>query len=233
MLETIVLPNFSHVALMGVGMVCWAMSDEKRRAAVLYPFWWAYRAIATPSWESEGLERQRYWLVFLSNAVLPPWNSVGILAALTIGDTAAISWVSGPMMPVALSEASSLRTAGTASASSHCLSSWLRSSCLPRTPPFLLMTCWATCEPCSMAWPRTARGPVKQERTPKETCPALSVVMLPADPPLEVLVLPQAATSRAATVPVSRRRPLRLCRARPGKRDMAGGVTVHPPSAAR
>src|SRR5450631_121156 len=90
-LETIVLPNFSHVALMGVGMVCWAMSDEKRRAAVLYPFWWAYRAMATPSWESEGLERQRYWLAFLSNAVLPPWNSVGILAALTIGDTAAIS----------------------------------------------------------------------------------------------------------------------------------------------
>ena len=78
--------------------------------------------MATPSCESDGLSRQRYWLVFLSKAVLPPWNSVGILAALTIGDTAAISCVSGPMMPLTLSAERSWRTAGTASASSHCVS---------------------------------------------------------------------------------------------------------------
>jgi len=33
--ETIVLPNFCQVAVIGFGMVCWAMSDEKRSAAVL------------------------------------------------------------------------------------------------------------------------------------------------------------------------------------------------------
>src|ERR1700730_10255644 len=112
MSETIVWPSFSHVARIGFGMVCWAMSEEKSNAPLVNPFLCAYSAMATPSCESDGLSRQRYGLAFLSNAVLPPWNCVGILAALTIGATAAISCVSGPMMPVALSVASILRAAG-------------------------------------------------------------------------------------------------------------------------
>ena len=66
-----------------------------------YPIFQAYRAMATPSCESDGLSLHRYWFVLWSKDVLPPWNSVGTLAWVRIGASAAISCVSGPMIPTA------------------------------------------------------------------------------------------------------------------------------------
>src|ERR1700687_6516202 len=115
---------------------------------------YAYSAIVTPSLESEGLSLHRYGLAFVSNSVLPPWNWVGILADDTMGATALISWVSGPMIPTTLLAPSSWRVAGTESASSHWVSAWVMFSCCLRMPPASLIAFWATCEPWSMAWPR-------------------------------------------------------------------------------
>src|SRR6202521_5983558 len=141
--------------------------------------------MATPSGESEGLSLHSHWLGFLSNRVLPPWNCVGILAEETIGATALISWVSGPMMPTTLLAASSWCTAGTESDSSHCVSACLIASCWPRMPPASLIAFCATWEPWSMAWPRLARLPVKQDSTPIVTGPVGS---LPEE--LEGVLLP-------------------------------------------
>src|SRR5258708_4762912 len=155
--------------------------------------------MATPSCESEGLSLHRYGSVFLSNSVLPPWNWVGILAEVTIGETALISWVSGPMIPTTLLAPSSWWTAGTESASSHCVSAWLICSCWPRMPPPSLIAFWATWEPWSMAWPRLARVPVKHDSTPMVTGPVGSL-------PEGVVLFPHAAITNTAATEVATRR---------------------------
>src|ERR1700730_9851934 len=158
--------------------------------------------MATPSWESEGLSRQRYAFELWSKAGLPPWNWSGILAAETMGATALISCVSGPMIPTTLLSESSLRTDGTESASSHWVSACDRFSVCPRMPPASLIAFCAIWEPWSIAAPRLARLPVKQDSTPIETGP---VGCLP--PVLGVELVPQAASrSAAATLPDRRRR---------------------------
>src|ERR1700686_3699259 len=157
--------------------------------------------MATPSCESEGLSLHSHWLVFLSKSVLPPWNCVGTLAEVTIGATALISCVSGPMIPTTLLAASSWLTAGFESASSHCVSAWAMLSCWPRMPPASLIAFCATCDPWSMACPRLARLPVKHESTPMVTA---LVGSLPED---DVLLPPHAASTHiAATEPATRRR---------------------------
>src|ERR1700674_1544028 len=161
--------------------------------------------MATPSCESDGLSLQRYGSVFLSNRVLPPWNWVGILADVTIGETALISWVSGPIIPTTLLAPSSWWTADTESASSHCVSAWLSCSCWPRMPPASLMAFWATCEPWSMAWPRLARVPVKQDSTPIVTGPVGSL-------PEVVVLLPHAAITKTAATELATRRQVPTCR---------------------
>ena len=89
------------------------------------------------------------------------------------------------------------------------------------------MTFCATCDPWSIASPRTASGPVKHESTPNDTWPALSVLMLPP-PELPLgLELPQAATTTATAMPVRKRLGARVF----GIRSMAVGDTVQPPSA--
>src|ERR1700674_2269742 len=156
--------------------------------------------MATPSCESDGLSLHNHGLAFLSNRVLPPWNWVGILAEVTIGATALISWVSGPMIPTTLLEASSWWTAGTESASSHCVSAWASLSCWPRMPPPSLIAFCATCEPWSMAWPRLAKVPVKQDSTPMVTGPLGSLLFV-----LEVEVSHAARANAAATEPARMR----------------------------
>src|SRR6202521_308574 len=156
--------------------------------------------MATPSWESEGLSLHSHWLGFLSNRVLPPWNCVGILAEETIGATALISWFSGPMTPTTWLAASSERVAGTESASSHCVSAWLRFSVWPRIPPPSLTAFCATIEPWSMASPRLARVPVKQDSTPMVTGPLGSL------PEVEEVPVPHAPrTNATAAEPATRR----------------------------
>src|SRR6202022_702864 len=157
--------------------------------------------MATPSWESEGLSRHRYALVLWSETVLPPWNWVGTLAAETMGATALISCVSGPMMPTRSLLASNLRTAGTESASSHWVSACDNCSCFPRMAPASLIAFCAIWDPWSIALPRLARLPVKQDRTPMETGPVGCL------PPLVDVDPPQAARRSAnATLPVRRTR---------------------------
>src|ERR1700719_2226468 len=73
-------------------------------------------------------------------------------------------------------------------------------------PPLSLMVFMATWEPWSMAWPRLARLPEKHERTPIVTGP-VGRWEAPA-----LLLLPQAASTNAATVELARRRQAPGCR---------------------
>src|SRR5487761_1694399 len=161
--------------------------------------------MATPSCESEGLSLHRYGLAFLSNRVLPPWNWVVILAAVTMGGTAAISCVSGPMIPTTLLFASRDRAATAPSASSHWVSACWSTSCWPNIPPPSLIAFWAICEPWSIAAPRLERLPVKQDSTPMVTGPV-------GRWELELGVLPHAARTHAAAATLATRRAAPDCR---------------------
>src|SRR5215469_15188044 len=159
--------------------------------AVLYPLVCAYSAIATPSWESEGLSRKKYGSVWWSRAVSPPWNSSTILLASRIGSTPLISCVSGPITPLTFF-VSIWFVAVTPSATSQLVSPVTSATLRPSTPPAALISFCATLLPCSIAWPRLASRPVKHDRTPYVTGPD----ELP--PPPELADDAQAASSTAA-----------------------------------
>src|SRR5260221_9107875 len=114
--------------------------------------------------------------------------------ASRIGSTPLISWVSGPITPLTFL-VSIWVVAVTPSATSQPVSPVTSLIWWPLTPPALLITAFATWLPWSMAWPRLASRPVKQDRTPYVTGPEL----LPPDDPLDDA---QAASSRTpATAP--------------------------------
>src|SRR5487761_314063 len=134
--------------------------------------------MATPSWESDGLSRKKYGSVWWSRAVSPPWNSSTMWLAFRIGSTPLISWVSGPITPLMVLVSIWL-VAVTPSATSQEVSPVTSCTLRPSTPPAELISVWATLAPWSMAWPRLASLPVKQERTPWVTGP--DELLLPDD----------------------------------------------------
>ena len=82
-----------------------------------------------------------------------------------IGSTPLISWVSGPITPLTFLVSIWL-VAVTPSATSQLVSPVTRATWRPSTPPAELISALATWAPWSIAWPRLASRPVKQERTP-------------------------------------------------------------------
>jgi hypothetical protein len=82
-----------------------------------------------------------------------------------IGSTPLISWVSGPITPL-MFLVSIWFVAVTPSATSQLVSPVTSCTFRPSTPPAALISLWATLAPWSIACPRLARRPVKQERTP-------------------------------------------------------------------
>ncbi len=133
--------------------------------ARVYPFVCAYSAMATPSCESDGLSRKKYGSPWWSRAVSPPWNSSTTWLASRIGSTPLISCVSGPITPL-MFLVSIWFTAVTPSATSQLVSPVTSCTFCPSTPPAALISLWATFEPWSIACPRLASRPVKQDSTP-------------------------------------------------------------------
>src|SRR5215469_7400666 len=182
--------------------------------AVLYPLVCPYSAMATPSWESEGLSRKKSGSVWWSRAVSPPWNSSTMWLASRIGSTPLISCVSGPITPL-MCLVSIWFTAVTPSATSQLVSPVTSWTFWPSTPPAELISDWATLEPCNIAWPRLASRPVKQDSTPYVTGPEAP------DPPLPDEA---QAASRVAAAPKPRTFKIMPC----FKVVLLPPVSVHP-----
>src|SRR5260370_22614085 len=140
-------------------------------AARLYPLLIAYAAMATPSWESDGLQRHRYESVLWSNSAEPPCQPSGIWFRSKSGCTPWISSVTGPISADGEFSAVSWFSAVTASAGSPLVSTGSMTSFLPRMPPAALITAAAVFVPSTIGAPSEAKLPVSGARAAKGTLP--------------------------------------------------------------